>query len=333
MNAPLRLPALVRRLVCIALGSALLAAASPVLQAQGFPSRPVRMIVPVSAGGLKDILIRGVGQELSRLWGQPVIVENRLGAAHIIATEFVVKSAPDGHTLLATDKPWTANPFLYSKLPYDGVNDLAPVANLAQVTEILVANKDLPANNLRELLAYAKAHPGELNYGSFGKGSVTHIDAEALAHAAGVRFTHIPYKGIADVVPALLAGQIQIAFGGVPPVLPLIRQGRIRPIAYGGTQRSAMLPEVPTFTEAGMPGFEAWSWSGLLVPAATPRPVIDRIAADIGRVLAMPEVRARYYDNVGMEMLYLGPDKFAELLRNDRAQFGALVRTLGLRPD
>jgi len=301
--------------------------------AQAFPSKPVRMIVPVSAGGLKDVLIRGVGQELSKIWGLPVVVENRLGAAHIIATEHVVKSAPDGHTLLATDKPWTTNPFLYSKLPYDGVNDLVPVVNLAQVTEILVANKDLPANNLRELLAYAKARPGDLNYGSFGKGSVPHIDAESLANTTSIRITHIPYKGIADVVPALVAGQIQIAFGGVPPVLPLIRQGRLKAIAYGGAQRSPMLPDVPTFAEAGLPGFEAWSWSGLLAPAATPRPVIDRIAADVGRVLAMPDIRAKYYDNVGMEMLYLGPDKFAELLRTDRAQVGALIKTLGMKPE
>ena len=321
--------------IAFARGFAVLALALPsaVSFAQGFPSRPVRMIVPVSAGGLKDVLIRGVGQELSKLWGQPVVVENRLGAAHIIATEHVVKSAPDGHTLLATDKPWTTNPFLYAKLPYDGVNDLVPVVNLAQVTEILVANKDVPANNLRELIALAKVRPGELNYGSFGRGSVPHIDAEALAAATDIRITHIPYKGIADVVPALLAGQVHIAFGGVPPVLQLVRQGRLRAIAYGGAQRSPLLPDVPTFAEAGLPGFEAWSWSGLLAPAATPRPVVEKIAADAGRVLAMPEIRAKYYDNVGMEMLYLGPDRFAELLRADRAQFGVLAKTLGMKPE
>lgn len=318
--------------VALTVGIVLIACTTPIV-AQQFPTKPVRVIVPVSAGGLKDILVRGIGHELSKIWGQPVIVENRLGAAHIIATEYVVKSAPDGYTILATDKPWTSNPFLYSKLPYDGVKDLVPVVNLAQLTDLLVAAPQLPANTLQELIAYARANPGKLNYGSFGVGSITHVDAEAMAAAAGVTFTHVPYKGIADVLPALMGGQIQMAFSAVPPALPLVRQGRIKAIAYGGRQRSAVLPNVPTFIEAGLPGFESWTWSGLLAPAATPRAVIDKIAADVGTVLAMPEIRAKYYDSVGMEMLYLGPDKFAELLREDRANFAKQVRLVGLRPE
>lgn len=315
----------------LTVGIVLIACTTPVV-AQQFPTKPVRMIVPVSAGGLKDILIRGIGQELSKIWGQPVIVENRLGAAHIIATEHVVKSAPDGYTILATDKPWTSNPFLYSKLPYDGVKDLVPVVNLAQVTDVLIATPQLPANTLQELIAYARANPGQLNYGSFGMGSATHVDAESMAAAAEVKLTHVPYKGIADVLPAVMSGQIQLAFSAVPPALQLVRQGRVKAIAYGGRQRSTVLPNVPTFLEAGLPSFESWTWSGLLAPAATPRAVIDKIATDVGRVLAMPEIRAKYYDSVGMEMLYLGPDKFAELLREDRANFAKFVSTVGLRP-
>jgi tripartite-type tricarboxylate transporter receptor subunit TctC len=310
---------------------ALCIAAAPAA-AQQFPTKPVRMIVPVSAGGLKDVVVRGIGQELSRMWGQPVVVENRLGAAHIVATEHVAKSAADGYTILATDKPWTANPFLYAKLPYDGVKALVGVVNFMQVTEILVSSTQLPASNLKEILAYAKANPGRINYGSFGKGSVTHVDAEALATAAGVRFTHIPYKGVADVIPALVSGDIQIAFAGVPPVLPMIKQGRIRAVAYGAAQRSPVLPDVPTFNEAGFP-FEAWSWSGLMVPAGTPRPVIDKVAADIQRVLAIPEIRAKYYDNVGMEQNFMGPDRFAAFLQEDRTAFAQLVKVIGLKPE
>jgi tripartite-type tricarboxylate transporter receptor subunit TctC len=319
---------MMKPLAALALGAALTCNAF----AQQYPTKPVRMIVPVSAGGLKDVLIRGIGQELSKMWGQPVIVENRLGAAHIIATEYVAKSAPDGYTILATDTPWTANPFLYKKLPYDGVKDLVPVVNLAQVTEILLASPQLPATNLKELIAYAKANPGKVNYGSFGKGSITHVDAEAFASAVGIQLTHIPYKGIADVLPALMSGEIDIALSGVPPALPLIKQGRIRALGYGASQRSPLLPDVPTFKEAGVP-FEAWSWSGLLVPAGTPRTVIDKLAADIGKVLAMPEIRAKYYDSVGMEMLYLAPDKFDDLLKADRARLAQVVKTIGLQPE
>lgn len=206
------------------------------------------------------------------------------------------------------------------------------VVNLAQVTDLLIATPQLPANTLRELIAYARANPGQLNYGSFGMGSATHVDAETMAAAAGVKLTHVPYKGIADVLPAVMSGQIQLAFSAVPPALQLVRQGRVKAIAYGGRQRSTVLPNVPTFIEAGLPSFESWTWSGLLAPAATPKAVIDKIAADVGRVLAMPEIRAKYYDNVGMEMLYLGPDKFAVLLQQDRANFAKFVNTVGLRP-
>jgi tripartite-type tricarboxylate transporter receptor subunit TctC len=300
--------------------------------AQQYPVKPVRMIVPVSAGGLKDVLVRAVSAELSKMWGQPVVVENRLGAAHIVATEHVAKSAPDGYTILATDKPWTANPFLYARLPYDGLKSMVGVVNMAQVTEILLASPHLPATNLKELLAHARANPGKLNYGSFGKGSVTHIDAESLATAANVKFTHIPYKGIADVLPALMSGEIHIAFSAVPPALPLVKQGRIRAIAYGASQRSPVLPDVPTFKEAGLP-FESWSWNGLMAPAGTPRPVIEKIAADVGRVLQMPDIRAKYYDSVGMEMLYMGPAQFEEFLKADRASFAEIVKVIGLKPE
>jgi tripartite-type tricarboxylate transporter receptor subunit TctC len=314
-----------------AFAAAALLAKPAAAQTESFPSRTVKIVVPVAAGGLKDLQVRWIANGLEKIWKQPVIVENRTGAAHIIATEYVANSAPDGYTILATDKPWTANPFLYKKLPYDGVNALVPLANYAEVTSLLVASTQTPFSSLEEMVAFAKANPSKLNYGSFGIGSVTHTEMEALAFATGTKFTHIVYKGVADVVPALLRNEIQIALTGVPPVISFVQQGSLKALAYGGKQRSRLLPNVPTFAEAGL-NFESGSWSGLLVPAGTPQGIINKIAADIRTVLATTEVREQF-DRTGGEMFYLGPDDFKKLIDDDRKKFGALAQKIGLKPE
>jgi len=290
--------------------------------------------VPFPAGGLTDVLTRGLAHELSKVWGQQVITENRPGANTIIAAEFTAKSAPDGYTMLmANDPTLSSNQYLYSKLPYDPVRDFVPVINIVAVPSVLVANVSLPAASLRELIALAKQKPGEINYGTFGPGSKTHIDTEALGLLAGIKFTHVPYKGIAEVVPALLAGQIHIALAGVQPVLANVRSGKLRAIAMASPQRSPALPDVPTFAEAGMPEFESRSWFGLVVPAGTPRNIIDRIAADVGRVSSAKEFQDKFVVGVGLESRLLMPEQFAEMLKADRATYAQRVKNVGVRLD
>jgi tripartite-type tricarboxylate transporter receptor subunit TctC len=302
--------------------------------AQSYPAKPVRLIVPVTAGGLTDLLARAVGQELSRMWGQPVIVENRPGASHIIATDLVVKAPPDGYTLLITDRAMTMNPFVFRKLPYDAARDLAPIANLIQITTVLVANPEWAGSkSLQDLVALARANPDTITYGSFGKGTVTHVDMEAFAAQVGMKLTHVPYKGIADVLPAVMSGQIQMALAGVPPALNLIRQGKLRAVVFAGPQRSVLMPDVPTATEAGFPNLQSRSWTGFFAPAGTPRAVITRIADDAARVLEIPAFREKFITGVGLEPDYMAPERFVAFLAAERTAMAAKVKGLDVLVD
>lgn len=322
------------RKVVLLISTLLLSLLADSATAQIFPARPVRIIVPFTAGGLTDVLARGLAQELTKIWSQQVIVENRPGANTIIAAELTAKSAPDGYTLLmANDPTLSSNQYLYTRLPYDPVRDFAPVINMVAVPSVLVASPSLPAGSLQELIALAKRKPGEITYGTFGPGSKTHIDTEGFSALAGVRFNHVPYKGIAEVVPAVMAGQIDIALAGVSPVLPHIRSGKLKAIAMAARQRSPVLPDVPTFAEAGIPNFESRSWFGLVVPAATPRTIIDRIASDVSRILALNEFREKFVTGVGLELHVLMPDPFAEFLKADRATYAIRVKNINVKLD
>lgn len=302
--------------------------------AQAFPSKPVRIIVPVTAGGLSDLLCRAYAQELAKLWGQQVIVENRPGANTIIAAEATAKSAPDGHTLMLSTPPAVSiNQFLFRKLPYDPERDLVPVYNIAYAPPLFIVGAGVPANTLQEFVALAKARPGDLAYGSFGVGSVAQIDIELLSARAGMRLNHIPYKGIADVLPALAGGLIQFGYAGIPPVLPLLRQGRIRALAVGAPRRVALLPDVPTLDEAGFPGLDLRGWFGIVAPAGTPRVVIDKIAADMAQISARPEFRDKAITGVGLEPMFQAPDQFAEFLKAERVRNAEIIRTLKLSLD
>jgi tripartite-type tricarboxylate transporter receptor subunit TctC len=302
--------------------------------AQSFPSRPVKIVVSYPAGGVVDVLARPLAAGLQQAWGHPVIVENRPGANAIIGTDYVAKQPGDGHTLLfANDPSLSSNQYLYSKLPYDPVKDFVPIVSVASTTLILTTNSSVPASNLAELLALARQKPGELSYGSFGPGSVTHLDTEAFATAAGIKLLHVPYKGTADVVQALSAGQISMALGAIGPVVPHLRAGKMKAIAVASMQRQPLVPEVPTFHEAGIPNFEARSWFALAAPAGTPRAVVERIAADVLKVVAQPEYRKRFVLDQGLEPFELGPDQFAQYLAKDRAKYAERIKNANVRLD
>lgn len=302
--------------------------------AQAFPSKPVKIIVPFTAGGLADALARGIAQELGREWPQPVVVENRPGANTIIAAEATAKSPADGYTLLmANDPTLSSNQYLYTKLPYDPVKDLIPVINVAETLQLLVAGPAFSGKTLADVIAAAKAKPGEVSYGTYGAGSKAHIDTEAFARQAGIKLLHVPYKGVADVVPALLGSQIQIAIAGVPPVLQLVQSGQLRAIAIASPKRSAVLPNVPTFTEAGLKDFNASAWFGLVAPAGTPRAIVEKIAADVSKIIVRPEFQKKYVSGVGLELLNQGPDQFAEFLQKDRAAYAVHIKNINVKLD
>ena len=318
-----------RRFFCAALASAFLTVGGSVLaqRSEGFPNKPVKIIVPFTAGGLADSLARGIAQELSRDWGQTVVVENRPGANTIIAAQATAKSPADGYTLMmANDPTLSSNQYLYSKLPYDPIKDFVPVINVAETLEILVAGPGFKGRSLQDLIAEAKANPGAVTYGSYGPGSKAHIDAEAFSKTVGVKMLHVPYKGVADVMPALMGSQVQIA-------LPLVKSGQLRAIAIAAPKRSSVLPEVPTFAEVGLSGFHSSAWFGLIAPAETPRTIVDKIANDVSRIIVKPDFQARYVNGVGLELLNQGPTQFAEFLKKDRWMYEAYIKDIGVKLD
>jgi tripartite-type tricarboxylate transporter receptor subunit TctC len=322
------------RRAMIALAVAAMAATAGTAQAQSFPSKPVKLVVGTTAGGLTDTVTRAMAAELTKIWGQPTLVENRPGASTIVAAAYAAKAPADGHTILmANDPTLSSNQYLYSKLPYDPVKDFAPVINVYEAISLFAVRADHPAKSLRQLIAIAKEKPGTINYASFGPGSKTHLDTEAFLQQTGIKMTHIPYKGISEVLTALVGGQIDVGFSGIAPVIPYIRSGQLRALALAGPTRFAGLPDVPTFAESGVPNFESRSWFGLVVPAATPRPVIDRIAADVSKVITRPEFTEKYLTGVGLNLLNQGPDQFAKFLESDRADYAQRVKLVNVKLD
>ena len=301
-------------------------------QAQPYPDRPVRIIVPTGAGGVTDILARMVGQKLAENWGQPVLIDNRPGAGGTIGTEAVAKAAPNGYTLLWVFPAHMVSPSLYPKLPYDPVRDFAPISMVTRVDLVLLANAQVPATSVRELIALAKAKPGSLNYGAVGEGSLGHLGAAVFKSMAGMDIVHVPYKGTPQVTVALLANEEQMFFDVPITAIPHIRSGKVRALAVTSTRRLASLPEVPTMQEAGVPGYEVTGWNGVLAPAATPRDIIAKIHADIERVLARADVRewmaAQALESVGSR-----PEEFAMVIQSDMAKWARITREIGLKPN
>ena len=293
--------------------------------AQGYPTKPVRLVVPFPAGGAVDTVARTLGQKLGETWKQQVLVENRAGAGGNIGTDAVAKAPPDGYTILMTTHGHAISPNLYRKLPYDPVKDFTPVTQLTSSFLLLVANPSLPAASLKELIALAKARPGSLNYGSTGLGAPPHLVTELVKIMAGIDMAHIPYKGDAPLFTALLGGEVQVAF--VPPVtgLPHVKGGRLRALAVTSARRSPTLPDVPTVAEAGVPGFEYSGWLAILAPAGTPREIIGKLNGDIVKVVAVPEMRDRFL-GWGYEPVAGAPEAFAGRLRADIARYARVIK-------
>ena len=267
--------------------------AALVAQAQPFPSKAVRLVVPFPAGGSTDIISRTLGQKLSEMWGQPVVIDNRPGGSTIIATDVVAKSAPNGYTLLVATAPFATVPSLIDKLPYDPARDFEPITLINTTPLVVVVNPNVPAKSIQELIALAKARPGALNFGSAGSGGSNHLAGELFNVMAGVRMVHVPYKGNAPALTDLVGGHVDVLFNGLTSALPLIKAGKLRALAVTSLTRSGALPGIPTLDEVGLKGFQAVAWNGLCAPARTPKDVIRRINADVLKVIRSPELVER----------------------------------------
>ncbi|HSV82181.1 MAG TPA: tripartite tricarboxylate transporter substrate binding protein [Ramlibacter sp.] len=299
----------------------------------GWPSKPITIVVPFAAGGTTDILARVIGQALGKELGQTVVVDNRAGAGGNIGAQFAAKAPADGHTLfMGTVGTHAINAALYKKLPFDPVKDFAPLTRVAMVPNLLVAHPSKPYKNVKELIAYAKANPKKVNFGSSGSGSSIHLSGELFNTLAKVDMVHVPYKGSAPAVTDLISGQIDIMFDNMPSAIQHVRSGRLKPLAVTTAKRSPELPDVPTVAEAGVPGYEATSWFGMFAPAGTPAPVIARLNAALAKVLADAEVKKKLAEQ-GAEPISEKPEQFAEFMRKESAKWGKVVKDSGATAD
>ncbi len=297
-----------------------------------FPTKPIRIVVPFPAGGATDILARAVAQKLTETTGQSVVVDNRPGAGGNIGAELVAKSPPDGYTLLmGTVGTHAINPSLYPKMPYDHVKDFAPVILVAGVPNVLVVNPSLPVNSVQELIAYGKANPGKLNFASSGAGTSIHLSGELFKTMTGVQMTHVPYKGSSPALTDLIGGQVQLMFDNLPPSLPHIKAGKLRALAVTSAQRALALPDVPTVAEAGLPGFEASSWFGLLAPAGTPKDAIAKINGEVAKWLATPEAKEKLASQGAIVAPGLAPEDFAQHIAAETAKWQKVVKDSGAK--
>lgn len=310
---------------------AALAGASTPAAAQSYPAKPVRIINPFSPGGSLDLVARILAKSMSGDLGQQVIVENRPGAGGTIGVEAVAKSPPDGYTLLVIQSSITINPSLQPKIPYDPVRDLEPISKMASYMFFLVAHPSLPVRSVKQLIALAKANPGQVNYASVGMGSGTHLAAELFDYQAGVRMTHIPYKGTGQVMPDLLGGQVALHFGSTS-VVPHVKSGKLVPLAVTGAKRSQVLPDVPTIDESGLRGYEVTSWNAMFAPAGTPAPIIERLNAVVRRGLDLPEAKA-VMEKQGLDVTPSTPAELGALVKNDLAKWAKVIKAAGIKPN
>ena len=302
--------------------------------AQPYPSKPVRIVVPYTAGGPADLLVRGLGQKLNDSWGQQVVVENKPGANEIIAAQEVAKSAPDGYTyLLASDAVFSLNSYLYSKLPYDPVKDLAPVSKLVNANLMLVARPGLQAASVRELIDYAKKNPGKLNYGSVGAGGVNHLAFAWFNTQNGLDMQHVPYKGLVQGLGDIMTSRLDVMFAVIGGAAPHLKAQKMKGIAVSGKARNPLIPEVPTFAEAGMPSFDASFYFALAAPAGTPREMIAKMAADSAKIVQAAEFREKFLNNLGFEAVGDTPEQFTAFLKGDRENAAQKVKASGAKLD
>jgi len=312
-------------------GSLSLTAVLAQAQTAGYPVKPVRWVVPFPPGGSADIMGRMIGQDLAKALGQQVVIENRAGASAIVGSEYVAKSPADGYTLLqANVSQMTIHPSLYPRLPYDPLKDFAPVTVLGIVTSVMVTTPSLPVASVRDLVAMAKKRPGQLNFTSSGAGSSTHLTGELLKQRAGIAMTHINYKGSGPALTDVMAGFVEIMFENLPSALPFINANKLKVLAVTGKDRSPVVKSVPTLAESGFPGFDMVSWQALVAPAGTPRAVVDRLNAEVAKVLKTPEMKEKM-TGLGTDIVANSPEQFAQYLREETAKWSKIVRDAGIK--
>lgn len=304
-------------------------AASAGALAQAYPNKPIRVIVPFPPGGSTDFLARIVGQKLTSAWGQQIIIDNKPGAGGTLGAAEAARAAPDGYTLLMGAVHHEIATSVYAKLPYDFQKDFAPITVVAIVPNVLVVNPAIPANSVKELIAYAKANPGKLTYGSAGMGTAHHLIGEQFNMLAGVDILHVPYKGSSPAVADLVAGQVSIMYDTVASCLPHVKAGKLRTLAVATAKRSASLPDVPTIAEAALPGFEVTTWFGFLAPAKTPPEIVNRLNAEIVKILAMPDVKERLLAS-GSEPVSSSPEELDAFVRSEISRWAKVIKAAGV---
>jgi tripartite-type tricarboxylate transporter receptor subunit TctC len=310
---------------CVLLGTAATCPAQST-----YPSKPIRFITPYAAGGSTSVLARMLGQKMTETWGHQVVVESRGGANTIIGSDIVAKSPPDGYTLLLAAPSLVINASLYSKLPYDPINDFAAVAAVTRIEYLLVTHPSVPVSNVKQLIALARSRPGQLNYASTGPSM--QVVSELFNMLAATRIQQVPYKGGGPAVVDLIGGQVHMMFAIPTNVIGHVKSARLKPVAITGRRRLTSLPDVPTFDESGLPGYNATAWYGVVVPAGTPRDLIDRLAAEINRMLALPDMKEKF-DAQGFSPYVMTTDEFAALIRADKAKYAQVVKAANIRID
>jgi tripartite-type tricarboxylate transporter receptor subunit TctC len=322
-----------RRLLGLAATLVLAGLAPIAVQAQSFPSKPIRIVVPFPPGGSTDLLARRIGEKLAAAWGQPVVIENRAGAGGTVGADYVAKSAPDGYTLLMGVTGSNAiSAALYPKLPYDVVKDFAPVSMVVSSPLVVAVNPTVKAGNLKELVALAKVRPGSLSYGSAGNGTSMHLTGEMFKLATQTSMVHIPYRGSAGMLTDLMAGQIEVTFGDLLVLMPQIEAGKVKALAVTSKKRHPMLPNVPSVAESGYPEFEALSWQGLFAPAGTPADVMTKLSTEINKALKAPEIQD-YFGSRGFIIEGTTPAVFKGFIESEVTKWTAIVKASGAKPD
>jgi tripartite-type tricarboxylate transporter receptor subunit TctC len=318
-------------LTCIALAIGLTAMASSTFAqaATNYPARPIKIVVPFAPGGTTDMLARLVGQRLTQSWGQPVVIENKPGAGATLGADIVAKSAPDGYTLLMGAAHHTIAQQVYAKIPYHFDRDFAPITMVAMVPNMVVVNSEVPAKNIAEFIALAKTQPGKLNYGSAGAGTAHHLIGEMFKLRAGVDLVHVPYKGSAPAVADLLSGQVQLMFDTVTSGLPQVKAGKLRALAVTTAKRSSAMPDVPSLSETALPGFDVGTWFGLLAPAATPPAIVQKLNAEIVKIIQQPDVRKQMLE-AGSEPMGNTSQQMAAQIKAELEAFEAVVKQIKL---
>ena len=319
-------------LAIITITAAMLFGSAGGASAQPFPTKPIRIIVPFPAGGTTDVFARMISQKLSENLKQQVLVDNRAGASGMIGTEMVVKAPSDGYTLMITATHHAINPSLYKKLPYDTLKDLVAITLVATSPNVLVAHPTFPPNTIQELIALARAKPGQLNFASTGIGGANHLSGELFKSMAGIDIVHIPYKGAAPAMNDLLAGHVSLMFDTIGIELPYVKAGKLKALAVTTAKRTTIAPDIPTIAESGLPGYEAVSWFGMYGPAGMPKEILTRINTEVAKVLHSPDIQKRFID-YGAEAIVNSPEQFAVYLKSEMAKWAKVVKDCGVQLD